>query len=521
MKHSTVDPACTGQFSLLFLDYIQRNEKLSHFYKYFPTLENFGEAIANRSFSGTSRAVLVEELEMQYQSIPDREVVDGNIQLLKRNTTFTVTTGHQLNLMTGPLYFVYKIVSTINLAKRLKEAYPEYDFVPVYWMASEDHDFDEINHFVFSGRKYSWMSTQQGPVGEFEIDKALRDLIAELRFLPDFFRDAYLNSSDLAAAVRKYVHHLFGKDGLLVLDANVPALKKRFAPVIKDDLTTQRANELVQLQNENLEKLGYETQIFPREVNFFYMEKGIRERIVPSEDGYRTANKDLSWSRSELLELVDRHPERFSPNVVMRPLYQEAILPNLAYLGGPAEVAYWFQLKGVFDHYGIDYPAVMPRNFGLLVSQQLSKKIHSLGLSLEDLFKPFDELRISFTRTHAESDLELTEERALMEELYGRLEGKLGEVDPTLAPATAAARERGMKILNQLAKKLRKAEERKLGDAIARIREIKQSLFPGGIPQERKANMLDFYLDYPDLVEMLKEVFDPLAFEVVVVELNA
>ncbi|MCC5937833.1 MAG: bacillithiol biosynthesis cysteine-adding enzyme BshC [Lunatimonas sp.] len=520
MKQSAVDPACTSLFSPLFLDYLDQKEALAPFYSFFPTLANFGQAVRDREFSAGNREVLADELTRQYQGIAERGAVDGQIALLRQDRTFTVTTGHQLNLMTGPLYFIYKIVSTINLAKKLKDEYPQYEFIPVYWMASEDHDFAEINHFVFEGKKYTWESNQAGPVGAFQIDPALKALIGDMRFLPDFFRQAYLESATLAEAVRKYVHHLFGAEGLLVLDANSAPLKRLFASVIEDDLLTQRANELVKHQNERLESLGYKTQIYPREINFFYMKEGLRDRIIRSGSHFEVVGTEISWTKEELLGELNSYPERFSPNVVMRPLYQEVILPNIAYLGGPAEVAYWFQLKGVFDHYRVDYPAVMPRNFGVIVPKVASRKIKALGLSKEDLFKSFDELRIAYTITHADGDVLLGSEQGELEELFGRLQGRLSAADPTLGPAVLAAKERGLRILLQLSVKFRKVEERKQQESIRRLREIKEALFPGGAPQERRENFLNFYLGNEAVISEFLSTFDPLDFRVVVMELD-
>jgi len=277
MLKTSIDPDCTGQFSTFFLDYISQKETLKPYYNLFPTIENFQEAIRKRNFPQQHREVLVEVLENQYGQAG---LTSPSIRLLQESNTFTVTTGHQLNLMTGPLYFIYKIVSTINLAERLKKEYPSYNFVPVYWMATEDHDFAEINHFRLDGEKYVWESDQQGAVGEFEIDDNFKKLIKDSRFIPDFFREAYLGSKNLGEAVMKYVHHLFGEKGLVVVDGNDKSLKKLFVPVIKSDLIDRKANELVQQSTGSLEKLGYKSQIHPREINFFYLEKGLRERII-------------------------------------------------------------------------------------------------------------------------------------------------------------------------------------------------------------------------------------------------
>ncbi|WP_339925352.1 bacillithiol biosynthesis cysteine-adding enzyme BshC [uncultured Cyclobacterium sp.] len=519
MLKSTLDPDCTGLFSSLFLDYIHNKESVKQFYQDFPNLENFKQAIANKTFDQEKRDTLVNVLQQQYEDFEGVEVM-ANVQKLKQATTFTVTTGHQLNLMTGPSYFIYKIVSTIALAEKLQKENPEYQFVPVYWMASEDHDFEEINHFYFEGKNYQWDTDQTGAVGEFVLDKSLKKLLDEMPFLPDFFKTAYTKSKLLKEAVRKYVHHLFADKGLVILDANEKALKQIFAPVIKDDLFASTANNLVKDCNGALEEAGYTTQIFPREINFFYMESGRRERLICEDGLFKTHDGQNEWTEKEMATLIEEKPENFSPNVVLRPLYQEVILPNLAYLGGPAEVAYWFQLKSVFNHYSVDYPFLLPRNFAMVLSVPVQRKMEKLGLKEEELFLSNDDLRINYVKEHAGQDLELKDERDKLVAIFKGLEEKSLSMDATLGYAVRAAQKRNEKILDQVATKFRKAEERKNKTAIRQLHDIKATLFPKGTLQERKINFLEFYLGNPDFLQGLFDTFDPLDFSFILLKEN-
>ncbi|MDN3689694.1 bacillithiol biosynthesis cysteine-adding enzyme BshC [Cyclobacterium jeungdonense] len=519
MIKSTVDPACTGLFSDLFLDYIQQKDALAPFYQEYPELNRFKKTLEKKTFSEAKRKVLVNTLQEQYKDFGESPVTQ-NIEKLADSRTFTVTTGHQLNLMTGPSFFIYKIVSTLRLAEKLQEAFPDYQFVPVYWMASEDHDFEEINHFHFDGKKYTWDTDQEGPVGEFEIDDTLKSLLKQWDFVPAFFTEAYTQSKYLKDAVRKYVHHLFAERGLVIIDANQPVLKKQFLPIIKDDLFFQQANKLVNESNQSLEAAGYKTQIFPREINFFYMEPGRRERLVRQDGEFRTHDGKNKWTETEMEAFLEAHPEKFSPNVVMRPLYQEVILPNLAYLGGPAEVAYWFQLKKVFDHYKVSFPFLLPRNFAVIIPGYVQRKINKLSLKPKDLFKSIDRLRIAYVKKHASEDLSLESEKEQLNQLFGTLEKRASRLDPTLEGAVKAALTRSDKILDQVAVKFRKAEERKQKDAIRQINEVKSYLFPNGTLQERKVNFLEFYLREPKIIEQLLGKFDPLDFNFIILQEN-
>lgn len=521
MIKSTVEPECTGQFSPLFLDYLKQKPELRKYYNQFPTVENFKPLIEGKEFSQEKRETLARVLESQYSNagmdIPEH--TKAQIQALKQANTFTVTTGHQLNLFTGPLYFIYKIVSTINLAERLKAAYPEHHFIPVYWIATEDHDFDEINYFKLDGKKYQWLSDQTGPVGAFQLDESFKSFFKEVsHFVPDFFKEAYLGSETLAEAGRKYVHHLFGEKGLLIVDGNHQELKKLFIPVIKEDLLGHRPHDLANRTTAELEEMGYKSQIYPREINFFYMKDSLRERIEKSGQSFYVLNSEITFSEAEILHMVEQHPERFSPNVVLRPLYEETILPNLAYLGGPAEVAYWLQLKPIFDYFGVQFPALMPRNFALVLDSVIQRKINKLGLTDQALFQSVEEWKREFVSLHASMDISLQNEKEALAKIFEASGQRAAELEKSLGNAFEAAKVRAGKIMDQLAGKVRKAEERKQGNQIRQREEVQAYLYPGGSPQERIENFMKFYLSDPDFVENLYGFFDPLNFDYIILK---
>lgn len=516
MIKSTIEPACTGQFSSLFIDYIGEKESLKPFFSLFPTLENFRQLIERRTFDQHRRQTLAASLDKQYEGFEIPDPVRSNIRRLGNDKTFTVTTGHQLNLFTGPLYFIYKIVSTINLAEKLNKAYPAYHFVPVYWMASEDHDFEEINHFYFDGKKYSWNTDQKGAVGDFELDQELRELVTEERFVPELFRTAYLEHRTLADAVRYYVNYLFGERGLVIVDGHSKDLKNLFRSVIHDDIFNHTAHKLVTQTSEELNQLGYNGQIFPREINFFYLDKGIRERIAEVDGGFQVIDTDLYFTKEEIAALIEDKPEKFSPNVVMRPLYQEVILPNLAYLGGPAEVSYWLQLKPMFDHFQVDYPAVMPRNFVMILDKVVQRKMDRLNLKEEDIFVDYNTWKKEYVLNNSGVDIGLAAEKSALAQAIDQAGEVAKGIDPTLKAAAEAAKVRALKIMEHLSGKLRKAEERNMTTALRQKGDIKERLFPGGSAQERIVNFLEFYLEDPEFIEKLISHLDPLDYDFVV-----
>ena len=503
----------THAFTPFFLDYIHQKESLKPFYGRFPVIENFKDQLTEKSgsFPMQHRDVLVASLLNQYKNFDTPDAVKANLEKLKHQNTFTITTGHQLNIFTGPLYFIYKIITVINTCKQLKQAYPQHDFVPVYWMASEDHDYDEIKSFRLYGKKYTWETTQQGAVGRFHTDE-FKKLLAEIPGEIALFKNAYTKHRKLSDAVRYYVNALFGSEGLIIVDGDDQSLKKLFIPAFESDLFEQRHKPLVDQADQALEANGYKTQIHCREINLFYLEDGLRSRIEKIGEKYTVVDTDISFTAAELRGLVQQSPEKFSPNVVLRPLYQEMILPNLAYVGGPAELVYWLQLKGIFDHHRIPFPVLMPRNFALIMDAPLARKFDKTGLSIEELFLPKDRLFNQVVLKTSTADLTLNGEKKAIEDYFTRIQENVTQIDKTLGPLVGAEQQRVIKGLLRIEQKVLRAEKRKHADLLRQVEAVKDALFPNGSLQERTDNFLNFAQTDQQFIPTLIRSLDPFNF---------
>lgn len=529
----------TGYFSKLICDYLNKNEKLNSLYGQFPSIENFNIQIEEKKaqFSTQKRNVLYESLTNQYSNYKISQKTQENISLLKNEHTFTVTTGHQLNLFTGPLYFLYKIISTINLCENLKQSYPTYNFVPIYWMATEDHDFVEINHFTFKGKKIVWNKTEalnneNGATGHFsttglekvfEIFKSDLGLGDHAKRLANLFENAYLKHNNLAEATRFIANELFGIYGLVVVDADDAQLKQEFVPIMEQEFTDNVAFTEVNKANEILEAEGYKVQVNPREINLFYLQKGSRERIEQVENGaFKVLNTEIYWQNLEALKAeLYKQPERFSPNVLLRPIYQETILPNLCYIGGGGELAYWLQLKSMFAKFGIVFPMLQLRNSALLISKKEQKKLENLQISHQQLFKKQFELINTKVRQISNIPIDFSEQKKFLENQFSELY-KIAELtDKSFENAIDAQKNKQLKGLDHLEKRLLKAQRLKLKDEVSRITDLQNQLFPQQSLQERKSNFSEFYLEYGNgLIEQLKENLDPLQNEFFVMVLS-
>ena len=508
----------TQHFSKIFLDYIAQNPALTNFYGLFPSPENFIEQIKNKSFSPEKRQVLYHALTRQYAETPKMPYLA--LEMLLQENTFTVTTGHQLCVFTGPLYFHYKIMTAIRTAQQLRKMHPQYNFVPVYWMASEDHDFEEICSIRLFGKKYEWKcESASGAVGNMDL-QGISEMIGEMPEMDSFLAEAYSQSRNLAEATRLIVNELYGNEGLLVIDGNDPELKREFLPLMFRELNEQSSEEIVKKSSVELEKRGYKAQVFPRPINLFYMKDDLRERIEKQGTEYQIVNTNLRFSEREMLSELQNFPERFSPNVILRPLYQERILPNLAYIGGPGELAYWFQLKGVFEHYQIPFPILLPRNFMMLINKNQQNRMQKLGFSIEQLFLPLQSLKNEYVKQNGQIWEGLEKETEMINHVFEQIIAKVQTVDPTLKAFAEAEKQRLEKSLETISKKTNKAEEQKHETGIKQMANLLDSLFPNGNLQEREDNFLNFYLNDPQFLRKLLTNTNPFDFRLAVCELD-
>ncbi|MFB9056431.1 bacillithiol biosynthesis cysteine-adding enzyme BshC [Mariniflexile ostreae] len=521
----------TGYFSSLICDYLDEKSPLKPFYSHFPSLENFKFQMEEKkqSFQNKTRTTLVSVLTKQYQSLDASKLTLENINRLQSENTFTITTGHQLNLFTGPLYFLYKIVSTINLSKTLKNEHPEFDFVPIYWMATEDHDFEEINFFNFKGKKIRWNRKSKGAVGDLSTEDLepvfelfSKDLggSANAEYIKSLFKKSYLEHDNLAEATRFLANELFQDHGLVILDAHDPELKKQFIPFMEEELLHQTSFNTVTETSKALLKEGYTAQVNPREINLFYLDDHLRERIVFEDNFYKVLNTKLSWSKSEMLKHLHDKPERFSPNVIMRPLYQEVILPNLCYIGGGGELAYWFQLKDYFNNVKIPFPVLLLRNSALIETKKQNEKLQNLSISNEDLFLKHNAFINKKVREISNIDIDFSKQKAHLKQQFNHIYELAEQTDASFIGAVKAQETKQLKGLEHLEKRLLTAQKRKLSDQVLRMTDLQNELFPNQSLQERNANFSEFYLEHGSrLVPTLIENLNPLNQAFVIIKL--
>jgi bacillithiol biosynthesis cysteine-adding enzyme BshC len=516
----------TGYFSQLVLDFLTEHPHIRSFYTHSPLHPDVDALIRAKKAQPIQRDVLVKALQQQYAGLETHALVQQHISLLEQPNTFTICTAHQPNIFTGYLYFAYKILQTIKMAAEWQEQHPQYRFVPVYYMGSEDNDLEELGSIYLDGKTLTWPTTQEGAVGRMRPEglSSLIDAVQEqlgygehAEELVQLLRKAYLEHDNIQQATLFLVNALFGRYGLVVLIPDDPLFKQQLVPVMKDELWHHTSHKLV---SDTIQQLSqhYKVQANPREINLFYLSDNARDRIVKDGDHWKVLNTSITFTASALEQELLAHPERFSPNVILRGILQETILPNLAFIGGGGEIAYWLELKALFAHFRVPYPMLVLRNSFLLVDQVSAKWLQKLGLCIKDLFGNTEELIKRYVLQHTNASLVLKKEYDAIEQLFDALEEKARTIDVTLVASVAAERSRAMKSIGKLEHKFLRAEKKKFAWQTDEIRQLRDKLFPAGSLQERKENFMPWYIhEGPALFDRILKGMQPLTNELKII----
>ncbi len=323
------------------------------------------------------------------------------------------------------------------------------------------------------------------------------------------FENAYLKHDNLADATRYLANELFKNQGLVIVDGDDTELKQLFIPSMKEELQNQSSFKEVEKSYDILK--DYIIQVNPREINLFFIEHGLRERIVFEEDTFKVLNTDLQFTKDELLHLVDTNPEKFSPNVILRPLYQEVILPNLCYIGGGGELAYWLELKEVFTLHNTPFPMLLLRNSVLLATEKQNQKREKLNLSWEELFLKTDDFIQKKTKDFAQHVFDFEQQKQFLKDQFTALKEVTLQTNKSFIGAVNAQETKQIKGLENLEKRYFKAERLKNKEQLDRMLDLKIALFPNNSLQERIGNFSTLYVDYGQkMIDTLLENLHPL-----------
>ncbi len=508
-----------GQYNL-FLDYLYEFENVKKFYKHdFRNKDEYLKQFKSITESPREfRGDISKIISTQYGSLTPSQKTNENIASLKEKNTLAVVTGQQLGILGGPLYTFYKIITAIKLAEHLKERYDAYNFVPVFWLEGDDHDFDEVrsigilnesNEFekIFYEDEMQDEETRSSvgyliikeTISSFfdNLDKNLRDT----EFKPDFLKrikEIYSNGKSFKQSFKELIFWFFDKYGLIIFDPQDVIIKNLLKPVFKKEINDFRTHteKLVQV-SATLEEL-YHAQVKVRPVNLFYSTEGGRFLIEPVENEFRLRRKRKKFTIEEINDEINNHPENFSPNVLLRPICQDYLLPTAFYIGGPSEISYFAQITPLYDFYKINQPFIYPRSSATIFEKNLENIIEKFNLSFEDVFISSDELKnkvINSISKHSVDDI-FAESNNQIELVLDRLKEKLFEFDKTIADSTGKYRQKILNYLDELKGKTADAQKKRHEITLRQIDKLTNSLFPNNTLQERELNFAYFYNKY-------------------------
>jgi len=486
----------------LVKDYLSQKNELQNLYDLPFSFESFQIKTLEKQENYKHREVLYKQIKKQNSTLNLSEIQKQNIELLKSEKTFTITTGHQLNLFTGPIFFIYKILQTIKTCNELNKKQHNFNYVPIFWMASEDHDFEEINHFKYRNKTYTWETKQNGAVGNFILDDSFKELLhnfiiengefSSIEFFKNL-KSQISNLKSLSDFTRYFVNELFKEYGLLIIDGNDSELKKTQIDFYKNELLEQKSYHKISETNILLKGLGYKIQVNPRDINLFYLDNNGRNRIEFVNSHYKLLNTDKQFTKEEVLLELEKYPEKFSPNALLRPFYQESILPNVAYIGGNAEICYWLQLKSLFDCENVSFPILIPRSSFFIINEYQKKKMNKLHWEIDDLLVKKEDLILKNIKQYLQVNIDFCESKRKIQAIYSEMKNEAKKTDISLLNLLNAQEYRQLKAFDLLQKRLLKAEKKKNKEVIDRIEVLYSDIFPNNNWQERELNFLEFY----------------------------
>jgi len=501
--------------SPLVQDLLNQDENVRPFILDFFTKENCITAARNRSFSNEKRSALSTQLIQQYQQRVLSEQLVKNIELLRSENTFTVVTGHQICSAGGPLYLIYKLFTAIRITQELNNSQTEFNFVPVYWMATEDHDIEEIRHFHWGNEKVELALEFEGIAGELLAEDFLswlNEKKAEGKFneigLSELFIQAY-SKNNFAEATRFWVNELLGEFGLVCIDGNDEVLKKLAASLFDKEIQEEFIFSEVSKTNAALENSGYNPNIQPREFNLFWLKENgelkTRKRIDKYGEQFQTSDGEMYFTKLELSEISGA----LSPNVLLRPLYQETVLPNIAYIGGPSELAYWLQLKNAFEAANIQMPLLVHRISMVLLRKRDLEFVAKNELDIAELVqeKFHDAQKKMLGAMNVKS---FENEVSFTSKSFENLRSYISEIDASLVGWLSAEEKKQMDQWGNIQQKIMKAIKSKEEVKFSQLEKFFAFTHPNQIQQERVFSLLYAaeIVGWKNLLEVMKQL-DP------------
>ena len=503
-----------GGLSALFKDYISNFQKVEKYYELdyrnLQQHEKYFQRIADRF---RYRRDIVDILKEQNKNINNSENVFANIEKIKNNNCVAIVTGQQVGIFCGPLYTLYKTHTMIELTKHLQQLYPNFLFVPVFWLEGEDHDFKEVNNIGILGADGNPMRIEyaenlkdknSGAVGDLLFDDHLEKFYDDVnRLLPhtefkagliELLKSHYFPGRSFNTSFASLLSYFFKEEGLIFLSPNDQRIKKLLSPIFITELTSYpKVSQLIIETSAELEE-KYHAQIKTKALNLFHFHKGGRYFIEPRENDFSLKGIRFTIPKEEMLRIAHEEPHLLSPNVALRPICQDTLLPTVVYVGGPSEIAYFAQLKKTYHYFGLTMPIIFPRVSVTLVEEKVGRIIEKYQLELSEFFSNGDKIKSKVIDFVSEVNIEVIfkEANRRIEDLIKEMHFGVNYIDPTLIGALENTGSKLQQQMNILRSKITEAQQRKHEIALRQVGKIINAITPNGNLQERELNLITF-----------------------------
>ncbi len=503
----------------LFVDYIENYEKVKNFYpSNFRDEEALIKNLENYNKSLEHREKLVNILRKQYSKIKASSKTISNIEALLSENTFAIVTGQQLGILTGPLYTIYKIITSIKLSEQLNEKYPELRFVPIFWLEGDDHDFDEVNWIKVLDIENSLTKivyddgldaeTNRGPIGNYQFDLMIEQFIEkisstlrETEFKPDLInliKQHYFAGASFKSSFVGLLKEFFDKHGLIIFDPQDLEVKEWLKHIFIKDIEIYRflSEELI-LRSAKLEQ-NYHAQVKIKPINLFYIEDNGRYLIEPSGNDFRLKGKRKKFTHEQLINEIDSTPEKFSPNVVLRPICQDFLFPTAYYIAGPAEICYHSQIYPYYAIHNLTPPILYPRASATIIEAKVQNILNKYELSLKNFFSDIEALATNIADRNSEIVVNNLIEKAIQDTHlpFEELRENLIKIDATLEDVVKTARNKTITALEVVKEKALQAQRKRNEIIFRQIYKTSNILYPDENLQEREINFIYFANKY-------------------------
>jgi bacillithiol biosynthesis cysteine-adding enzyme BshC len=517
--------------SHLFLDYLSGNSQLAGFYESCPSESAYPTIYKKLKAISYPRKGLVELLLTQNQQFGASEITLENIKLLENMETVAVVTGQQVGLFGGPLYTICKTLTAIQIVRTLKKQF-SIPAIPIFWMAADDNDFAEINHIFFLDKSNQVVKLEYTPetlvsnksasgiVFEEKINETITQIESSLfdtEFKSQIFidlRECYQPGKSFSTAFGQWMTKLFSQYGLVILDPTDTAVRKLAGALFKKEIAEQtKIKEIIQKTTNSLLEKGYHQQVvIPEEkTNLFIDYAGSRHPVRIENNQYLFPGTNMKYTAEELVELIDQSPERFSPNVLLRPIMEDMIFPTIAYIAGPNELAYYAQIKDMYSLFGVQMPLIIPRVSLTILEKKIADALEKYQIAVLSLFENAekavsDTLKQSLPK-EIESELKQLTEQIVSQ--FQQLNDNVTQWEPSLKDAISNSRNSVLHQINNLENKIGLAHKKKNETVREQLNKLVNHLVPNRELQERTMNLVPYLVKYNyDFINQLLSVIN-------------